>query len=643
MSLSSSPFEPVARCVPARVAAFVGVALVLQGLAATALHAQAPAGEPRDSRAESLREIWDLTRLFPDDAAWEAERQAIRAELPALRALQGSLTSAAEAKALLGVLERQSALQRRMQKLWVFASTQISTDNRERRNQERSALANALWGEAGSATAWIDPAIQALGRERIEALQRAEPGLARHARRLANVLRLAAHRLSAETEAALAAQAPLLGVASEARSMLVASDIEWPQLVVDGRPVRVSDTGYQQLREHPDRAVRQQAFEQFFKTYAQFEGTFGTLLAQRVQSGVINARLRHYPSAVAASLAPSEVPEAILRTLVAEVNAGLPALHRYFRLRQRLLRLPDLHYHDVYPDMVQSTRRYDITESGAITLAALQPLGEEVQGLLKLALSARTMHVRPAAGKRSGAYQTGVYGEPPFVFLNHQDTYGSLSTFAHEWGHGLHTMLAQRAQPFETAGYPLFLAEIASMTKEVLLNHHMLARAGSKEERLFVLGRVLEEIRGGFFRQAMFAEFELQAHDAVQRGEAMSGKRFTQIYCDLLRRYHGSGQGVLQIDPKVCTEWAFISHFHRPFYVYAYATSITAAFHFGEQIAAGRPGVRDAYLGVLRAGSSVPPHELLVRAGLDLTSPAPYRSLVRRMNEVMDEMERLLD
>jgi oligoendopeptidase F len=606
--------------------------------------AQAAGGEPATATAPSLREIWDLTRLFPDDAAWEAERQALRAELPALRALQGTLApAAADASALRAVLDRQSALQQRMQKLWVFASTQQSTDQRERRNQERSSQAGALWGEFGAAAAWVDPAIQALGRERIEAFQRGEPGLAKHARRLADVLRLAPHRLSAETEAALAAQAPLLGVASRARSLLVTSDIEWPEMTVEGRAVRVDETGYQRLREHADRAVRQQAFDLFFKAYGQFESTLGELLSQRVQAGVVDARLRSYPSAVAASLVPTEVPEAVLRTLVAEVNAALPALHRYFRLRQRLLKLPDLQYHDVYPDMIRSERRFDIAASTDITLEALRPLGDEVHGLLRAAMTARTMHVRPALGKSSGAYATGVYGQHPFIFLNHQDTFDSLSTFAHEWGHGLHTMLAQRAQPFETARYPLFLAEIASMTKEVLLSHHLLGRPASKQERLFLLGRVLEEVRGGFFRQAMFAEFELQTHDAVQRGEAMSGKRFSQIYCELLRKYHGAEQGVVRIDPKVCTEWAFISHFHRPFYVYAYATSLTAAFHFGEQIAAGHPGVRDAYLGVLRAGGSVPPHELLLRAGLDLASAAPYRSLVRRMNEVMDEMERLLN
>jgi oligoendopeptidase F len=206
----------------------------------------------------------------------------------------------------------------------------------------------------------------------------------------------------------------------------------------------------------------------------------------------------------------------------------------------------------------------------------------------------------------------------------------------------MHSVLAQRAQPPEKSGYPLFLAEIASTTNEVLLTDHMLKTAASREERLFVLSQVLERLRAAFFRQTMFAEFELLAHDAQQRGEALSGKRFTEMYCGLLRRYHGAAEGVMTIDPVVCHEWAFIPHFHRPFYVYAYATSTTAAQFFGERILAGAPGAREAYLDVLRAGGSMPPHEALLRAGLDLTSPEPYRALVRRMNAVLDEVERLL-
>ena len=412
--------------------------------------------------------------------------------------------------------------------------------------------------------------------------------------------------------------------------------------MVDGKPVTVSDAAYVDLRLHPERAMRQQVFEAFWSAYGRYENTLGALLAQRVQQGVINARLRNHPSAAAASLSSTQVPEAVLRTLVAQVNAGLPTLHRYFRLRQAMLKLPDMHYHDIYPNLVASTATYPPDEAAALTLAAMRPLGDAYQADLQLALQARTMHVRPAPGKRSGAYAASVYGQTPFIFLNHTDNYESLVTFAHEWGHGMHSVLAQRAQPPESARYPLFLAEIASTTNEVLLTSHMLKTARSKDERIFVLTQELERLRAGLFRQTMFAEFELATHDAQQRGEALSGKKFTEMYCGLLRKYHGADAGVVAINPLYCSEWAYIPHFHRPFYVYAYATSATAAQFFGQRILAGEPGARDAYLAVLQAGGSEPPHDLLLRAGLDLTSPVPYQRVVKHMDRVLDEVEALL-
>ena len=618
-----------------------GALALTVSLAAVAAIAQptAAADNAAGSGGNELRLVWDLTRLFPTDAAWDAERLALAADIATLPALRGSLGR--DAAALRTALDRMSAASLRLTRLWTYASTQTSTNNGERRNQERTGLMSALWGQYSSAVAWADPEIQALGAARLAAMQAAEPGLQRHAARLRNTLRQAPHTLAPDVEAALASMGPVLNSFTNTRSLLVNADIDWATLTIDGKPEKINDTGYEAGRRHPDRAVRKQVFDTFWKSYGQYENTLGALLAQRVNAGVINAGMRRYTTAAAASLSSVDVPEAIPRTLVAEVNKALPTLHRYFKLRQKLLKLPDLHYYDIYPNLVESDRRYPPDESAALTLAAMKPLGSEYQAQLQLALAARTMHVRPQPGKSGGAYAASVYGQTPFIFLNHQDNFESLVTFAHEWGHGMHSVLSQRAQPFETASYPLFLAEIASTTNEVLLTEHMLQAAKTPQEKVFVLSQVLERMRAGFFRQTMFAEFELLAHDAQQRGEALSGKRFTDMYCGLLRKYHGADSGVMAIDPAYCREWAYIPHFHRPFYVYAYATSATAAQFFGEALLSGKPGAREAYLKVLSSGSSVPPHELLKQAGLDLTTAAPYEFLVRRMNTVLDEIERL--
>ena len=615
-------------------------ALALAASLALSLAAVHAADTAPSSAAVDPRTTWDLSPLFKDDAAWEAERRALLAELPKLRALEQSF--GASPASLQRALDQISAVSLRMRKLGVYASTQLSTDNRNARNQDRAGQSRSLWGQHGASVAWVNGAIANLGAATIDRYLRTEPGLARHAVRLQETLRQAKHRLHPEAEKALAALSPVLNAQSITRTLLTTVDMEWPVLTIDGKPQRLDNTAYVKLRAHPDRAVRKQVFDSFFRSYGRVENTLGSTLAQRVEAGVVNARLRGYASAVAASLADDAIPESVYRTLVAEANAGLPTLHRYLKLRQKMLALPELGYHDIYPDLVRNDKRFSPEESARLTLASVAPLGAPYQAQLAKALGDRTMHVYPAPGKSQGAYQSGVYGMTPLIFLNHQDTFDSASTYTHEWGHGMHTLLANGTQPFETAGYPLFLAEIAAFTHELLLQDHLLKTAANKEERLFYLGEAVERLRGTFFRQTMFAEFELQVHDALERGEAVTGKRMTQIYCGLLRKYHGDEAGVMKIDPAVCTEWAFIPHFYRPFYVYQYATSMAAASHFIEGLRSGDATARETYLNVLRSGGSRHPVPLLKAAGLDMDSPQPYRALLKQMNTLMDEMEKLV-
>ena len=633
--MNSSSVKPSYKLAP-RLAT-LALAACLATLSAPGTAQTAPA---QVSSVAALADTWDLSPLFKDDDAWEAERQALLAELPKLRALETGFGS--NAAKLRSTLDAISAANQRMRKLGVYASAQSSTDNRNARNQERAAQSRSLWGQFGASVAWLDGAIAALGETQVNRYLRTDPGLARHATRLQEALRLAKHRLHPEAEKALAAFSPVLNAQSNTRTLLVTVDLDWPTLVIDGKPQRLDSTAYVKLRAHPDRAVRQQVFDSFFSAYGGIENTLGSTLAQRVEAGVVNARLRGYPSAVAASLASDAIPESVYRTLVAEANAGLPTLHRYLKLRQRMLNLPSLGYHDIYPDLVQSSQRFTPEKSAQLTLASTAPLGAAYQARLKKALGERTMHVYPAPGKSQGAYQSGVYGLTPLIFLNHQDTFDSVSTYTHEWGHGMHTLLANGAQPVEKAGYPLFLAEIAAFTHELLLQDHVLKNAASKEERLFYLSEAVERLRGTFFRQTMFAEFELQVHDALERGEAVTGKRMTQMYCGLLRKYHGEAQGVMKIDPTVCSEWAFIPHFYRPFYVYQYATSMAAASHFIEGLRSGDAKARETYLNVLRSGGSRHAVPLLKEAGVDMDSPQPYRALLKQMNSLMDEMEKLV-
>lgn len=587
------------------------------------------------------RVTWDLTPIFADVAAWDVARKQAQADLPGLNALKGTLGQ--DAATLRAAFDRMSTVGHQVEKVQVYAYLQYSTNTKDEALQEGLSLSQALASQASSAVAWVAPEVQGLGADKVEAFIKADQGLEKHAFRLRDILRLKAHTLTPETEAALAAYGPVLGAASNTYSALANADIDWPEITLpDGSKRKLNQAGYSSLRQHADRAVRRQVFDIFWGKFGQYATTMGNTLGAAVQAGTIDAKLRGYPTAVAASLANNDIPETVYRTLVAEANKGLPTLHRYFKLRQKMLGLPDLHYYDIYPSVVALDKKFTMDLSRTLTLAAMKPLGKPYTDRLAVLTSRRTMHAMPAEGKDSGAYHWGTYGVDPYVFLNHQDDYSSLSTYAHEWGHGMHSDMASKAQPYELAGYSLFMAEIASTANEMLLTDHLVANAKTKQEKLFYLGQSLEGLRGTFYRQTMFAEFELATHDAVERGEAITGAKMKDIYCDLLKRYHGDKEGVLKIDEKYCAEWAFIPHFYRPFYVYQYATSIAAGTYFAERIAKGGARERDQYLSVLKAGGSAYPYPLLKQAGLDMATSAPYQALIRRMDATMDQMEKLL-
>jgi oligoendopeptidase F len=330
--------------------------------------------------------------------------------------------------------------------------------------------------------------------------------------------------------------------------------------------------------------------------------------------------------------------------LVDEVNASLPTLHRYLRLRARMLGLTDLHYHDMYPPLVgEVEEEYSWGRSKRLVTRALAPLGTEYVTRLQRALEARWVDVEPRPGKRAGAYvNDGAYGVHPYMLLNHVGDYSSASTLAHEGGHLMHSWYSQEAQPYPTAGYVTFVAEVASTVNEVLFFEHRLAEAPDDRVRLALLGHLLEGLRTTVFRQTMFAQFELEIHEMAERGEPLTGETLNRLYADLLRRYHGEAAGVMRIDDRYAVEWAFVAHFHYNFYVYQYATSYVAAIALAEGIEQRRPGAVERYLAFLKAGSSRPPVELLREAGVDMTSPEPIRAAMRLMDDVLDRMEQIL-
>jgi len=616
--------------------------LLLPLLSAFILFAS-PSAIADDSVELDPQATWDLTDLFPSVDAWNSAREAVMADFEKIEARRGTLGKSADD--LYQTYRLVSDTYRNAGRVYVYASLNADEDLRESEMQERRQLAGIMFARFGEVTAWMQPELISVGREVIESYVAEDPRLAPFAYQLDDSLRNAPHTLSPETEQTLSYFAQSFGAPGNTYSLLANSDIPWPTIELStGEEIVVDSQGYGKARSSANRDDRKLAFDTFWNKWVEYRSSVGTVLNSHLQTQVALAKARNYDSVLQRELFQDNLPPAVYRTLVAEVNKSLPTLHRYFRLRTRMLGLEQMHYYDIYPPLVSLDKRFDLESSKRITLAAMSVLGDDWVSLQTKAMDDRWMHVYPQRGKRSGAYMSGfAYDVHPYLLLNHDNNYSSLSTFAHEWGHAMHTVYAKQAQPFETAGYATFIAEIPSTSLELILQDYMSKNAETIDEQLFYLGHALEGMRGTFFRQTMFAEFELALYEAAERGEALSGDRISAIYGEILRRYHGHDEGVVIIDDLYTNEWMFVPHFYRNMYVFQYATSKTAGTALYEKIVNdGEAGVAN-YKNLLRAGGSDYPYKLLVNAGVDLATPEPYKAIVAKMNAIMDEMEQLLD
>lgn len=615
--------------------AFVGlVASLLAGTALVAAQAQTIAKAPV---------VWNLTELYPTDAAWDDEAKSVSAALPGLASFKGKLGN--DAASLAKAMRAISDLHKRIGRLDVYASLKRDEDTRIAANQDRLQRVQLLETAFGSATAFVDPEVVGIGGAKIDQLIAADPNLKVFAFGLHDILRKAPHTLGDEAEGVLAASATATGAPQTIYTLMTNSDMPWPMVgLSDGRQVRLDGPTYTGTRDLPNRDDRKKIFEAFFGKLAEYKGSLGATLDGNIEGTVFNAKVRHYPSALSYAIAEHNIPDQVYRTLVNEANKGLPALYRYFALRKKMLGLPELHYYDLYVPLVKSDRKYTVDDAESMTLTAVAPLGQDYIDTLRDSFAKGWMHALPQPGKKGGAYMNpAAYDVHPFVLTSFNGNYDSVTTIAHEWGHAMHTVLANKAQPYETADYPIFLAEIASTNNEMLLQDNLIATAKTKEDKLFFLNQAIETIRTTFFRQTMFAEFELKAHEAAEKGDALTGDSLTAIYLDLLKRYHGDAQGVVKIDDLYGIEWAYIPHFYNDFYVYQYATCLSAAAYFSHGEESGDTKLRDTYLNVLKSGGSDYPYDILKKAGLDMASPAPYQAIVARLNMLLDQMEKLVD
>jgi oligoendopeptidase F len=607
----------------------------------------AEAGHPAPAKSsaapDAQKGTWDLTDLYATPELWDASFERTSKRADALTQYRGTLGGGAGP--MLTALSAVSDTRRESDRILIYAMSKSDEDIRIGANLERKQKAFELHARIAEKTAWLAPEILGLGAAKVRSFRTENPELERRfGFFLEDTLRAAPHTLSPEIEEVIAATATLRAQPGNTHEVLADAEYPAPTITLeDGTSARLDQPGYEKYRTAANRADRKKVFDAFWGGWKKLEGTAGSILATSLIGDHFVARERKFSSDLEAAQFSDNMPDVVYRTLVAETNAALPTLHRYLKLRKQELGITDeLHYYDNYPPLYHPAHAptFSVEESERLTLAALAPLGEEYLGLLRKGFASRWMDAYPREGKASGGYMNPLaYDVHPYLLLNHNDDYESLTTVAHEWGHAVHTLLADRAQPYERSQYSTFIAETASIGNEMLLNDYLVAHAKNRDEKLFYVGQGLESIRTTFFRQVLFAEFELAAHREIEEGRPLSGQRMTEMYCGLLKKYYGDAEGVMKIDPEYCVEWAYIPHYFEEFYVYQYATSMAGAAFLTDAILKEGAPARTRFLALLRAGGSDYPFDLYKRAGIDMSTPGPYRALAARMNRLLDEFE----
>ncbi len=587
---------------------------------------------------------WKLSDIYASDDAWRAEKDKLAASIPKLAAYQGTLGQS-PAK----MLEAAAAIyagQKELYRLYVYASMNADTDTRDAKYEGMRQEMNTLATEFSAATSWVQPEVLALGKAKVDEFIKADPKLEIYRFTLDDIVRRAAHTGTPGEEKIIADAGLTTGGAGSARNIFANADFPYPSVKLsDGTDVTLNQATFGVQRASGNRADRQIVFDAFFGHIGKYRGTFGALLNAQVQNDLFYMKAQKYGSTLEASSDGPNIPTAVYQALLDGVNKNLPSFHRYLKLRQRMLGVDQLHYYDLYAPLVGSvTDKYPIEVARKHVTASMAPLGADYVAVVDKALNERWIDLYPTEGKRSGAYSNGgAYDVHPFMLINYNDKYDDMSTLTHELGHTMQSYYSNKTQPFVNAGYPTFVAEVASTFNEALLVDYMLKNVRDRDTKLTILGNYLEGIKGTVFRQTQFAEFELRMHEMAEKGQPLTGDALDKLYLDITRRYYGHDKSVCVVDDVIAHEWAYIPHFYRNYYVYQYATSFTASAALSEKVLAGDKAATKRYRDFLAAGGSKYPIELLKDAGVDMTTSEPLDLTVKKMNRVMDEMDKLLN
>ncbi|WP_134671000.1 oligoendopeptidase F [Halorussus marinus] len=581
---------------------------------------------------------WDLESIYATDDEWEDAYEAVSERLDDLRDYEGRATE--DGETLLAVLELRDEIMREVSQIVSYARMRKDENTADQHYQGLATRGMSLSSDASSAASFIEPEIQSLDREELDAMVESTDGLGEYDHYLDDVIRMSDHTRSAEVENVLAELGEVTGAAGDIYGMLLNADMEFPTVEKpDGKAVEITQDNLTTLLKNPDREFRETVYEGFFDRLGEMHNTIGTAYENSVKADVKLARIRGYDTAREAAMDGPNVPAAVYDNLVDTVRDNLDKLHRHAELKRASLGVDELRMWDVYMPMTETeTPEVSYEKATDHVVTALDALGDDYQSRVADGLDSRWVDVYETQNKRSGAYSAGTYDTQPFILMNWQDDISSMFTLAHELGHSLHSQLTSEAQPYVYGDYEIFVAEVASTVNETLLTHHLLETVEDPTFRRHVLNEYLERFRSTLYRQTMFADFEHQAHQVVEEGGALTPQKADEIYGDLKAEFYEPAV----VDDRIAREWSRIPHFYRAYYVYQYSTGISAAVALADRILEeGEPAVED-YRRFLESGSREYPLDLLDIAGVDMSSPEPIQRALDVYDEYLDEMETLV-
>lgn len=585
---------------------------------------------------------WNLSDIYLNLSDWQADKKKLVEMIPSLAAFSGKLSTA---NGLHDCLVKYFQLTESYAKLYSYASLLSDEDTRESKPMAMEQELAQIGTNLSSVAAFVEPEILQLTGDQIKTFMQTVPELSTYQHYLNDILRRKAHT-NTESEEKIIAMAGLISDnAHSIYNVFSNAEFPYPEITLEnGNRTKLDQATFSTLRASTNRNDRSLVFTTFFSRLNEYRRTFGAQLYGQLKKAMFYKSVRRYTSCLQAALDGDNIPEEVYRNHIRNVNRHLPSFHRYLKLRERILKLEQLHYHDLYAPLVAEAETvYSPEEAGQHVTKSLTPLGEEYTRVIRQALNNRWIDMYPNEGKRSGAYSNGsLYDVHPYILMNFKGRYDDVSTLTHELGHTMHSYFSNKHQPFVNSHYSIFVAEVASTFNEALLIDHMLGQIDDPPTQLALLGHYLEGFKGTVFRQTQFAEFELAIHEIAENGEALTGDRFNELYLDLVRKYYGHSEKICLVDDCIQSEWSYIPHFYYNFYVYQYATSFTASAALSENVLAGDLASKERYLELLKAGGSDYPINLLKKAGVDMMTENPMNLAMQKMNRVMDDMEQLL-